>query len=196
MLIPIIRVFASVFYFVAVLATACLPASNAVAQGSSSAASLVILVRHADKAPSPTDDPGLTPAGLERARILATALRDAAVSTIITTQYRRTRETAQPLADQQRITPEIVSVGSPAELGLHIAALVATVRRHAGETIVVVGHSNTIPPLIAALGGPSVTDICEASYGRLFVLASAMDSARLVEARYGAPDPSPWPDCR
>jgi len=190
MLIPIIRVFASVFYFVAVLATACLPASNAVAQGSSSAASLVILVRHADKAPSPADDPGLTPAGLERAHPSNRSARRA-VSTIITTQYRRTRETAQPLADQQRITPEIVSVGSPAELGLHIAALVATVRRHAGETIVVVGHSNTIPPLIAALGGPSVTDICEASYGRLFILASALDSARLVEARYGAPDPSP-----
>ena len=193
---PISRISASVFYFAAVLAAACLPATKTVAQGGSSPASLVILVRHADKATTPSDDPGLTPAGLERARTLATALRDAAVSTIITTQFRRARETAQPLSDQRRITPEIVPVGSPAELGAHVAAVVETVRRHPGETVVVVGHSNTIPPLIAALGGPRVSDICESSYGRLFVITSVVGSARLVEARYGAADPAPGPDCR
>lgn len=184
------------FPFAAVLATTCPPDSKALAQDGSGPAFLVILVRHADKAPSPPDDPELTPAGLERARILATALRDARVTAIITTQYRRTRETAEPLADQRRVTPEIVSVGSSVELGAHVAAVVKAVQRHPGETVVVVGHNNTIPLIIAALGGPTVSNICESSYGRLFVIISMMGSGRTVEARYGAADPAPGPDCQ
>jgi len=54
----------------------------------------VLLVRHAEKAAEPADDPPLTAAGAERAQALATALQDAGVTAIITTQLRRTRETA------------------------------------------------------------------------------------------------------
>jgi hypothetical protein len=55
---------------------------------------LVLLVRHAEKAAEPADDPPLTAAGAERAQALATALQDAGVTAIITTPLRRTRETA------------------------------------------------------------------------------------------------------
>ena len=66
---------------------------------------LVLLVRHAEKAAEPTDDPPLTAAGAERAQALATALHDAGVTAIITTQLRRTPATALPLATARGLTP-------------------------------------------------------------------------------------------
>jgi bisphosphoglycerate-dependent phosphoglycerate mutase len=61
--------------------------------------------------------------------------------------------------------------------------------RYAGRTVVVVGHSNTIPAVIAALGGPKVNDLCENEYSTMFTLI--IDEAagvRLIRSSYGAPD--------
>src|SRR5262245_36466561 len=52
---------------------------------------VLVVVRHANKAPEPADDPPLTSSGVKRAQDLATALRSAGVTGIITTQLRRTR---------------------------------------------------------------------------------------------------------
>src|SRR4051812_6089102 len=59
---------------------------------------VIVVVRHANKAPEPLDDPPLTAEGAKRAQDLATALLSAGVTGIITTQLRRTRETGVPLA--------------------------------------------------------------------------------------------------
>src|SRR5215471_7959478 len=75
---------------------------------------VLVLVRHADKAAQPADDPPLTTAGMKRAQDLATTLQDAGVTAIITTQLRRTRETAQPLATALGLTPEVLKVGERA----------------------------------------------------------------------------------
>ncbi|HEY0438923.1 MAG TPA: histidine phosphatase family protein, partial [Xanthobacteraceae bacterium] len=72
----------------------------------------LILVRHADTAPQP--DRPLSEAGLKRAQDLAAALRNAGVTAIITTQLRRTRETAQPLAAALGLVPEVIQVGERA----------------------------------------------------------------------------------
>src|SRR5947209_13815084 len=72
----------------------------------------VVLVRHADTASLP--DRPLSAAGLKRAQDLATALRNAGVTAIITTQLRRTRETAQPLATALGLVPQGVNVGESA----------------------------------------------------------------------------------
>jgi broad specificity phosphatase PhoE len=150
---------------------------------------LVILVRHAEKAAEPAKDPPLTPAGEERARALALALMDAGVTAIVTSDARRTRATAEPLARDRHLTPTVIPVGSGG-LDDHVAAVVAEVRRHAGGVVLVVGHSDTIPSIIAALGGPRLPDIPHAEFGHLFVLApEAGGGARLVQAAYGAPDP-------
>jgi len=170
--------------------------SNAGAQEGSGPPPLIILVRHAEKASDPSDDPPLSLAGMARARVLATALHDAGVTAIITTKYRRTKETAQPLADESRVTPERPTQDDPGDLGTHVAAVVAAVRRHVGETVVVIGHTTTIPPIIAALGGPATTKICESSYGHLFVIASVMGKVRMMQSRYGAADPLPQSDCQ
>jgi phosphohistidine phosphatase SixA len=156
---------------------------------------LVLLVRHAEKATEPADDPPLTATGAERAQALATALRDAGVTAIITTQLRRTRETAQPLATARGLTPEVVPVRR-GEGEAHTEAVAAAVRRHAGGIVLVAGHSNTVPAIIAALGGPRLPDICESVYANLFILVPGAKEARLVRSRYGAADPEPGPDCK
>jgi phosphohistidine phosphatase SixA len=158
-------------------------------------ASLVLLVRHAEKATEPADDPPLTGAGVARAQALATALRDARVTSVITTQLRRTRDTAFPLATARGLTPEVVPVATGA-LPAHVEATVTAIRRHAGDVVLVVGHSNTIPAIIAALGGPLLPDICDSAYSNLFILQLGGGDPRLVQAHYGVPDPDPGPGCK
>ncbi len=157
--------------------------------------SAVILVRHAEKATTPANDPPLTPAGAQRAADLAAALSDAHVSAIITTQFERTKATARPLADAAKITPIIVSTSSDA--AAHVNAVVAAVAsRPAGSIVLVVGHSNTIPEIIAALGGPKMPDLCDAQYGSLFVLQLRSNGPpSFVRGKYGAADPSDADAC-
>ena len=149
---------------------------------------VVVLVRHAEKAPAPADDPGLTDAGRTRAAALADALSDARVDAIITTAVERTRQTAAPLARKQHVTPIVVPAG--ADTPTHVRAVAAAVRRQAaGALVVVVGHSNTLPGIIAALGGPALPDLCDEEYSRLFTLVlSGEGPPRLIRSAYGAPD--------
>ncbi len=156
---------------------------------------MVVLVRHAEKASSPGPDPELSEAGLARAAALASALSDASVSSIITTQFRRTRATAAPLAEKLGLTP--ITVAADAGLAAHAQATANAVRaRPAGEVVLVVGHSNTIPAILRALGGPDFPELCESEYDKLFIVQ--LDSARparLFRTRYGAPDDPNAPSC-
>jgi broad specificity phosphatase PhoE len=168
----------------------------AAADAASTAAepALVLLVRHAEKERDAGSDPPLTAAGMQRAQDLALALRDAGVTTIVTTQLRRTGATAGPLATALKLTPEVVQVDDDTDA--HATAVAAAVRRHARGVVLVVGHSDTVPKIIAALGGPPMPEICETQFANLFVLEPAPDGrARLVRSLYGAADPPPAPDC-
>lgn len=158
---------------------------------------VVILVRHAERAAEPANDPPLTPAGEARAAALAAALRDARVAGIVSTQFRRTLETAAPLARALGLVPDTVRAGGQSA-AQHAQAVAAHVRsRYAGRTVLVVGHSNTIPPIIAALGGPQMPDLCDTEYAHLFVLVLRADgTASLVDSQVGTPDPPTAPDCR
>lgn len=156
--------------------------------------SLVLLVRHAEKAAEPASDPPLTAAGAERARALAAALSDAGVTAVITTELRRTRDTAAPLAEKLRLKPEVVSVRSR-DVDQHVQEVAKAVRQHPGGVVLVVGHSNTVPRIVAALGGPRLTDICDSVYDNLFVLASEAGKIRLVRSHYGMATP-PGPECQ
>jgi len=155
---------------------------------------VVILVRHAEKAAAPAADPPLTDAGAARARALAAALANMNVQAVITTELTRTRETGRPAAVARGLTPEIVRSG-PRDA--HVQAVAAAVRAHAGQNVLVVGHSNTIPAIIAALGGPTLPDICDSQYSTLFVLVMRPDipKADLVVSSYGAPSPDPASTC-
>lgn len=160
--------------FAAVL-TLC-AAGSALAQS----ATTVILVRHAEKVDD-SADPVLSDAGAARAEALAEALADAGVSAIITTQFERTRRTAAPLGERVGITPTIVAATGRT----HVADVAARVRELGPGTVVVVGHSNTVPAIIRALGGPDVGEIPDSAYDHLFVLALGENGARLIRSRYG-----------
>jgi broad specificity phosphatase PhoE len=151
---------------------------------------LVVLVRHAEKAAEPADDPPLTPAGLERARALVPALKDAGVTAIIISDTLRSRATAEPLAQALGLLPIVVG-SSGGDAASRAAAVAAEVRRHPDGVVVVVGHSNTIPAIVAALGGPRLPDIPDKEFSQLLLLRPAAGGARLVRARYGAKDPGP-----
>jgi phosphohistidine phosphatase SixA len=172
--------------------------SNAEVPATRDLPALIVLIRHAEKASQPNDDPPLTAAGTQRAQHLATILRDTKLSGIITTQYLRVRSTAQPTATALELTPEILPVKdvyNSAEIDAHLKALVGVLPKHAGGSVLVVGHGNMLPQIIAALGGPRLPRICDPIYDHLFVLAPASEKMQFVSARYGAPSPPAGPDC-
>jgi broad specificity phosphatase PhoE len=178
--------------FILVLTGIAAPAQAQTTQPEASA-TVVLLVRHAEKAAQPADDPPLTQDGRHRAEALAGVIKNAHPTAIITTQVRGTVETAQPSASATGVTPEVIPV-SAANTQQNAADVAAAVRKHPGKTVLVVGHGNTVPQIIAALGGPSLPDICEAVYDKLFVLVLGR-GARLIQSRYGAPGPPVTADC-
>lgn len=166
--------------------------ASAPAGGAQEAPTVVILVRHGEKATTPANDPGLTEAGAARAQALVKVLAGAKLGAVISTQLTRTRETARPSADAAHLTLETVPTGP---MAAHAQAVADAVRRHAGRTVLVVGHSNTLAPIIAALGGPELPDLCDSEYSTLFTLVLERSGARLVRGTFGAPSPETPTGC-
>jgi broad specificity phosphatase PhoE len=137
---------------------------------------IVVLVRHAEPAAGGSD-PGLAPAGVVRAATLAKMLAAAEVSAIFTSDLRRTKETAAPLASVLGNTPVVIA-DDPQAAAAQIKA--------AGPRVVVVGHSDTTPAIIKALGGPAVS-IKPTQFDRMFVLTVPPSSAgSLLSLSYGS----------
>ena len=167
--------FALAFALVAVAALA----------ASAQSTSLVFIVRHAEKAAQPADDPGLTPAGEARAAAMADVLAHAGIGAIISTPYARTLATARPLAAKLGIPVQTVAMGT-AGTPAHARAVADAVRKHAGKAVLVVGHSNTVTLIAAALGAPTLPDLCDGDYDQLFILeVPAAGPTRFVKARFG-----------
>lgn len=146
---------------------------------------VVFLVRHAEKARSREQgrgqDPDLTEAGRQRAKALARVLASAGITRIHSTDYRRTLDTARPLAEVLGLEVEIYDARAP-------RAFVSQLRESPGRHLVV-GHSNTTPELVKLLGGEPGTPIDEGSeYDRLYVLVlGPHGSVATILQRYGAP---------
>jgi phosphohistidine phosphatase SixA len=154
---------------------------------------VVVLVRHAEKADAPPGDVALNEAGRARAEELAIALAEARVDTIVITQFRRTRDTVAAFSSSLNITPVVVHAGD--DTPSHAKSVAAAVRA-GGSSVLVVGHSNTVPAIIAALGGPVMNELCDTEYSNLFTLLLIPGApTRLVHGHYGAPDPPPGPEC-
>ena len=146
-------------------AAAILAAQSAVAQRA------VFIVRHAEKQ-TDSNDAGvpLSKAGRARARRLASHLKNAGVTAIYSTDFVRTLETAEPLARALKITVRKYSATGP-DGKPDLAPLVARLKaEHARDTVLVVGHSNTVPPLLKALGCVENIEIPAAQYDDLFVV--------------------------
>lgn len=142
----------------------------------------IILVRHAEAVAGAGADPVLSEAGIARANALAAALIDARVTAVMTSQYRRTVLTGTPLA--AAANAPLVATTVRGDLETHVRDIVQTV--HAGGTVVIVGHSNTIPVLVKGLTGADVGAIAHDAYDNLFVVTTTTPGAgRLVRVRYG-----------
>lgn len=125
------------------------------------AQSTIFVVRHAEKADA-TKDPDLSEAGRARAEALAKALRDAKIVAIYATEFKRTQQTAAPLAKALGITVTVL----PAQ---DIAALIAKLRALKGNALVV-GQGDTIPNVIKALGVSEPINIAGNDYDNLFAV--------------------------
>ncbi|MEZ0470501.1 SixA phosphatase family protein [Luteimonas salinilitoris] len=137
-----------------------------------------LVVRHAEKAVGDTDDPVLDASGLRRADALAELLAEMPVSAVYATPTRRARQTAQPIARRHRIE---VRDYDPAQPPSALATVLHT--RHAGATVVVVGHSNTVPGIVSALCACPMAPLSEEDYGDLFEVRIAADGASTLDHR-------------
>jgi len=141
------------------------------------AATTVILVRHAEKDTQPEGDPALTRAGQARAELLKRMLLDKNIKAIYTSEYRRTKETAKPLADELGITPIEINEAEPIANSI--------LKKNEGQTVLVVGHTNTIPEIIKRLGGEAIDKIPETEFDNMFtVTISADKSVKIDKKKY------------
>ncbi len=130
----------------------------------------IFVVRHAERAdsvkgtaPTMAADPELSEAGKARAQSLAAALKDARITSIYTTQFKRTRQTAEPLASALGIQLTVVPAAD-------LAGLIAKVK--GGGNALVVGHSNTVGEIVAGLGVSEPVKLGDDDYDNLLVVVA------------------------
>ena len=153
------------------------------------ATTTVIFVRHAEKSALPAEDPGLSDAGQRRASALARQLVDAdvvpgaGVDAVYSTSFRRTVETAKPVADALNL-PLLIYDAADTE-----TIVDAIVKRHKGKIILVVGHSNTVPEMIANMGASkNVPAIAENEYDNIYLVTIPwFGKTKTIRLRYGEP---------
>lgn len=179
---PMVKWFIVHVVVIAVLAAGLFMLTKMPKEGAATKNTIVYLVRHAEKITGEDvgRDPTLTDAGTARAELLADLLASENITKIYSSDYIRTRDTAAP-------TSEMTSL----EIGIynprHLQELAETIKSAKGHYLVV-GHSNTIPETVNALGGVGGTPIFEKSeYDRLYVVTILADGTVQTNLRrYGA----------
>ena len=153
----------------------------------SQATTTVIFVRHAEKASVPADDPGLSPAGQRRVAELTRQLVDAdvvaGIDAVYSTPYRRTEETARPVAEALDLPINTYDAADTEAIMEHI------VKVHKGKIILVVGHSNTLPLLMANMGASKkVPAIAENEYDNIYIISIPwFGKTKTIRLRFGEP---------
>ena len=139
------------------------------------AAPVVFIVRHAEKAGTSGKDPDLSVEGQKRADALAHILKDSQITSIFVTEFKRTQQTAAPTANAAHVTPTVVPAND-------IGALVGKLRALNGNALVI-GHGNTIPDLLRALGVTTAVSIPEDDYTEIFAVVFG-DTPQLLRLHY------------
>jgi broad specificity phosphatase PhoE len=130
---------------------------------------MVIVVRHAEKATDAGDDPPLSPAGEARAQLLARMFGDGAapghIDAIYVSPALRNRSTAAPLAAKLGLQPVVAPARDARSLARRI------LREHPGGRILVIGHADTVPDIVASLAGvKNLPPIADTEYGTLYIV--------------------------
>jgi broad specificity phosphatase PhoE len=143
---------------------------------------VIFLVRHAERADAGMAaakmagaDPDLSAAGMARATALAAMLKDARITAVVTTEYKRTRQTGEPTAKAAGLSLTAIDSKNP-------AAAIEKLKSAQGN-VLVVGHSNTVPELLKALGVTEPVTIAEDEFDALFVVTRSSPPA-FVRLRY------------
>jgi phosphohistidine phosphatase SixA len=142
----------------------------------------IFIVRHAEKETG--KDPLLTPAGNARAGDLMRVLQNEGIQKIYVSQYRRTQNTGDSLRLQLKIDTVHYAADTLCE------NLINAIMEHSdfGKTILIIGHSNTLPQIIRKLGVTDYPygDIPDNEFDNLFVVTYKKEKAKLKKMKYGA----------
>ena len=139
------------------------------------AAPVIFIVRHAEKASTGGNDPDLSLQGQKRADALAHILKDSEIRSLFVTEFKRTQETAAPTARAAHVTPTVIPAND-------IRPLVEKLRALNGNALVV-GHGNTIPDLLKALGIATPVSIPDDDYTEIFAVIDG-DAPQLLRLHY------------
>jgi 2,3-bisphosphoglycerate-dependent phosphoglycerate mutase len=130
----------------------------------------IVVIRHAEKELDSIEDPPLSSAGEARAAMLARMLGDpeplGRIDAIYSTPLRRSRSTAEPLAVRLRLEIQNTGAANPRQIAAKVLA------EHRGQRVLIVGHSNTVPAIVAALsGGRAVAPMSELEFGTMYIVS-------------------------
>jgi 2,3-bisphosphoglycerate-dependent phosphoglycerate mutase len=148
---------------------------------SASVVTTVILIRHGERnASTPADpDPHLNAAGKARAKKLIHVVGQSGIKAIYRSHFVRAKETAQPLATHLGLSTIEMDEALPIKNDI--------LSNHAGQTVLVIGHSDTVPDIIKRLGAGSIPVIDDAEFDNLFVVkVFSPNRATLTLLKYGS----------
>ncbi len=149
---------------------------------------IVFALRHADRKPDADD---LSPAGIERAELLARMLAESGIRTAYCSDAIRTQRTIASLKQLLGAKLDVVAVGtgtgSASDIADHVRQIVHKVKGLPDDAVAaIVGHTNTVGPIIEGLTGHTVDPIAEAQFDKLFALSvPAAGAATVAPLRYG-----------
>ena len=153
----------------------------------SQATTTIIFVRHAEKELNVSENPGLSDAGHRRVAELTRQLLDAdvvaGIDAIYSTPFKRTQETVRPLSEALDLT--IINY----DAADRETVLETILKNHKGKIILVVGHSDTLPELIANLGASkNVPAIDEMEYDNIYIISIPwFGKTKTIRLRFGEP---------
>ena len=115
------------------------------------------------------------------------SLEESGVSVLFGTQYMRTSQTLEPIAERLRLEILVHDAGDSEGLAARIMT------EHPGQVVLVSGHSNTVPEIVAALGAPQPSPIDDAEYDNLYVVSvdPGGGAATVLHLHYGLPAGAP-----
>lgn len=119
------------------------------------------VVRHAEKATGTDPDVELSEQGKATAQALVAFFADRGLDAIYTTHLRRTMQTAMPVAAARDLDVRVLPAGDTPRLLQRLKTA------HCGQHVLVVGHSNTVPDIAAALGSEKF-EIADNEFGTVW----------------------------
>lgn len=139
-----------------------------------------ILVRHAEKVMDGSKNPALTETGALRAQRLMALLTKTHVDAIYSTNFQRTKQTVAPLAKAKGLAILTYDVSGRDVLD-------KILKEHRGQTLVICGHSNTIPSMANYLTATQTfSDFADDEYGNILIvtLSAIGKSANVIWLSY------------